>query len=89
MIDDTLDVYVLYISRTDCEECSKDQPSVARAADNLDVDYHVIDENDPQYDEFVETLGVEIAPTVVFCDGRDILLYEGRREIARWIENTY
>lgn len=89
MMLEPLDVYVLFVGRTDCEQCLEDEPRVARIADTLDLDYHVIDENDPQYDEFVETLGVEIAPTVVFCDGRDILLYEGRREIARWIENTY
>lgn len=89
MIDDSLDTYVLFITSANCESCKAFEPHVARASEILDVDFEIIDNEDSQFDDFVDALEIEIVPTVVHCDGEGIRTYEGEKQINDWLENIW
>jgi thioredoxin-like negative regulator of GroEL len=89
MIDSSLDTYVLFITSANCDTCKNFEPHVARASEKLDVDFEIIDNEDSQFDEFVEALEIEIIPTVVYCDGEGIETYEGEKQINDWLETIW
>lgn len=91
MINNKLDSYVIFFASEECNQCNIYKPHVARAAEILDVDYHIIEGGDPQFEDFVEALDIEVIPSVVYCngDGDGIETYEGGKEIDNWLEGIY